>query len=87
MLAYTHDWIALTHGGAAPDRIYMANVSANFFDLLGGEAAAGALLSSRRRDAAGCRSLRCAESQPVEDAVLRATRQLSANHWRSPGTR
>jgi hypothetical protein len=35
MLAYTHDWIALTHGGAAPDRIYMANVSANFFDLLG----------------------------------------------------
>ncbi len=35
MLAYNHDWIALTHGGIMPDRIYIANVSSNFFELLG----------------------------------------------------
>jgi predicted permease len=34
ILAYNHDWITLT-GGAAPQRIYVANVSSNFFDLLG----------------------------------------------------
>jgi predicted permease len=34
ILAYHHDWITLT-GGAEPERIYLANVSANFFDLLG----------------------------------------------------
>ncbi len=34
MLAYHHDWLTLT-GGAAPERIYVANVSANYFDLLG----------------------------------------------------
>lgn len=35
LLAYHHDWITLTHGGAAPERIYLANVSSNFFDVLG----------------------------------------------------
>ncbi|HEY3705674.1 MAG TPA: ABC transporter permease [Terracidiphilus sp.] len=35
LLAYHHDWFALTHNGAAPERIYLANVSANFFDVLG----------------------------------------------------
>lgn len=35
MLAYNHDWLTLTRGGATPDRIYIANVSSNFFDLLG----------------------------------------------------
>jgi predicted permease len=34
MLGYNHDWITLT-GGAVPERVYLANVSANFFDLLG----------------------------------------------------
>jgi predicted permease len=34
MLAYHHDWITLT-GGAQPQRIYIANVSWNYFDLLG----------------------------------------------------
>ncbi|HUX27824.1 MAG TPA: ABC transporter permease, partial [Terracidiphilus sp.] len=34
ILAYHHDWLALT-GGATPERIYVANVSANFFDVLG----------------------------------------------------
>lgn len=34
MLAYRHDWLTLT-GGATPQRIYVANVSANFFDVLG----------------------------------------------------
>jgi predicted permease len=34
MLAYHNDWIALT-GGAQPERVYIANVSANFFDVLG----------------------------------------------------
>jgi len=35
MLAYNHDWITLTNGGATPDRIYISNVSSNFFDVLG----------------------------------------------------
>src|SRR5579885_3229862 len=34
MLAYRNDWIALT-GGAQPERAYIANVSANYFDVLG----------------------------------------------------
>jgi len=34
LLAYDHGWLALT-GGATPERVYVANVSANFFDLLG----------------------------------------------------
>src|SRR5579872_5113466 len=34
ILAYHHDWITLT-GGALPERAYIANVSANYFDVLG----------------------------------------------------
>src|SRR5579862_5889692 len=34
ILAYHHDWITLT-GGAQPERVYIANVSANYFDVLG----------------------------------------------------
>jgi len=34
MLAYHHDWITLT-GGAQPERAYIANVTANYFDVLG----------------------------------------------------
>src|SRR5215471_8583405 len=34
ILAYHHDWITLT-GGARPERAYIANVSANYFDVLG----------------------------------------------------
>jgi predicted permease len=35
LLAYHSDWITLTRAGAAPERIYIGNVSANFFDVLG----------------------------------------------------
>ena len=35
MLAYNHDWLALTGGSAIPERIYVSNVSANYFDVLG----------------------------------------------------
>src|ERR1700677_1951519 len=34
ILAYHHDWITLTDG-AQPERVYIANVSANYFDVLG----------------------------------------------------
>ncbi|MGA9585702.1 MAG: ABC transporter permease [Terracidiphilus sp.] len=40
ILAYHHDWLTLT-GGANPQRIYVANVSANFFDVLGVKPALG----------------------------------------------
>lgn len=40
MLAYHHDWLMLT-GGAKPERIYVANVSANYFDVLGIKPALG----------------------------------------------
>ena len=35
ILAYNHDWITLTREGAAPERIYIANVTSNYFDVLG----------------------------------------------------
>jgi len=35
MLAYHHDWLTLTGTGITPERVYVANVSANYFDLLG----------------------------------------------------
>jgi predicted permease len=34
MLAYHHDWLALT-GGDRPERIYVTNASGNYFDVLG----------------------------------------------------
>ena len=34
ILAYHHDWITLT-GGAQPERVFIANVTANYFDVLG----------------------------------------------------
>lgn len=40
MLAYHHDWLTLT-SGAMPERIYVANVSSNFFDVLGVKPALG----------------------------------------------
>ena len=40
LLAYHHDWLALT-GGMTPERIYVANVSANYFDVLGLKPALG----------------------------------------------
>jgi predicted permease len=35
ILAYHHEWSALTHAGTAPERIYIGNVTANYFDVLG----------------------------------------------------
>jgi predicted permease len=34
ILGYHHDWITLT-GGAQPERAYISNVTANYFDVLG----------------------------------------------------
>ena len=34
MLGYSHDWITIT-GGSQPQRIYIANVSWNYFEVLG----------------------------------------------------
>jgi len=35
ILAWHHDWLSLTGGGDAPTRVYGANVSANYFEVLG----------------------------------------------------
>jgi predicted permease len=40
MLAYNHGWLTLT-GAGTPERIYVANVSANFFNVLGIQPALG----------------------------------------------
>lgn len=40
VLAYHHDWMTLT-GVGTPERIYVSNVSANFFDVLGVRPALG----------------------------------------------
>lgn len=40
MLAYHHDWLTLT-GAGTPERVYVSNVSANFFDVLGIKPALG----------------------------------------------
>src|SRR5258708_1175350 len=40
ILAYHHDWITLT-GGTQPERVYIANVTANYFDVLGMKAGVG----------------------------------------------
>jgi predicted permease len=40
MIAYHHDWLTLT-GNGRPERIYVSNVSANFFDVLGIKPALG----------------------------------------------
>jgi hypothetical protein len=40
ILAYHHDWITLT-GGTQPERAYIANVTANYFDVLGIKPALG----------------------------------------------
>ncbi len=34
LLGYNHDWLTLT-GGAQPERIYISNVSSDYFDVLG----------------------------------------------------
>ncbi|KAA6464895.1 ABC transporter permease [Acidobacteria bacterium AB60] len=35
ILAYNHDWITITRPGATPERVYIANVTSNYFDVLG----------------------------------------------------
>ncbi len=40
VLAYQHGWLTIT-SGATPERVYVSNVSANFFDVLGIKPALG----------------------------------------------
>ena len=46
ILAYHHDWLTLT-GDANPQRINVANVSSNFFDVLGRKAGARPVLPAQ----------------------------------------
>src|ERR1700734_2112178 len=57
ILAYHHDWITLT-GGALPERAYIANVSANYFDVLGIKPVLGRFFLPEE------------ESRPVPNVVL-----------------
>ena len=54
LLAYHHDWLALTGGTAIPERIYASNVSVNYFDVLGIQPFMGRFLSyGQQRDRTG----------------------------------
>ena len=68
ILGYHHDWLTLT-GGAQPERIYVANVTANYFDVLGVKPLYGRFFRAGRRNAGTDRSLRCAELLVLEDAL------------------
>src|ERR1700691_2064380 len=57
ILAYHHDWITLT-GGALTERAYIANVSANYFDVLGIKPVLGRFFLPEE------------ESRPVPNVVL-----------------
>src|SRR4029079_8136392 len=69
ILAYHHDWITLT-GGAQPERVYIANVSANYFDVLGIKPMLGRFFLVERR-AASSHSQRGPELFALEDALCR----------------
>ena len=49
ILAYHHDWLTLT-GDANPQRVFVANVSANFFDVLGVKPALGRFFLPNEED-------------------------------------
>ncbi len=52
ILAYHHDWITLT-GGTQPDRVYIANVTANYFAVLGIKPALGRFFLPEEESAPG----------------------------------
>ena len=83
ILAYHHDWITLT-GGAQPERVYIANVSANYFDVLGIKPVLGRFFLAEEETRPG--------AFPTWSWVIRfgrrvmpKTRQLWASRSRSPG--
>ena len=69
MLAYHHDWITLTRQEQRRSASIVANVSSNFFDVLGVKPS-WAVFSARRRNASRWRrSLRGSELLAVEEQL------------------
>jgi hypothetical protein len=68
MLAYHHDWLTLTDG-AAPERIYVANVSANYFDGLGIRPVLDRFFLSGEEARGGGRSLCRVELYALADTI------------------
>ena len=67
ILAYHHDWLTLT-GGAMPERVYVANVTANFFDVLGIHPSLGRFFLPDEEPSRRC-SVRGIEPLNMEDAI------------------
>ena len=68
ILAYHHDWITLT-GNAQPERVYIANVSANYFDVLGIKPLLGRFFLPEEEST--CSSQRGPGLLALEDALCR----------------
>ena len=84
MLAYHHDWLALTGGTALPERIYVSNVSANYFDVLGVHPFMGrffARMKKQRRAASLSRFWAIRSGRRVSTGILKLW--ASPLKWRS----
>jgi hypothetical protein len=85
IIGYHHDWVALT-GGARPERIYVANVTANYFDVLGVKPLYG-VFSVRKKRLQGEAFRMSFSATRSGRRILRVTQGLWVSRWRLLTTR